>query len=160
MRLGLLPSQKRALDQAFKKARAFDRFRQRTRRAFLGLGLLGVCAGVGGFVLGRSWQSEPDQGRPDAEIRARWQAKLPWAQTYGEQPIATLSASYATFLMVIQMTGGDDRTWRGFARLAEHALSAADSDPNLGRALLQTSRFAPPPEWLRPLVDQLAKTQR
>ena len=42
MRQGFLPGQQRALRQAFKKADAFDRFRQRTRRSFLGLGLLAV----------------------------------------------------------------------------------------------------------------------
>ncbi len=158
MRPGLFPSQQRALRRTFKKADAFDNFRQRTRRAFVGLGLLAVATGVGGFALGRWWNSD---ATPEREVvRDRWRAKLSWAQTYAEQPIAILSANYATFLMVIEQTGGDERTWRGFEKLLNHSLSAAaDSDAHLKQMLLRTAKIAPPPEWLHVPVQRLAKAR-
>ena len=67
MRPGLFPSQQRALRQAFKKADKFDHFsfRQRTRRAFLGLGALALGMGAGGFALGRGGRSSAATPPPE-----------------------------------------------------------------------------------------------
>lgn len=159
MRLGLLPSQKRELRKAFKKADKFDHFRQRTRRQFMAIGALGVATGIGGFFVGRTFGLRTRELPPADESRRRWLQKLPWARTYAEQPAASLSTNYATFLMVIQQTGGDDPTWRGFAKLVEHALSPSCEDPYLRRALLRTCESAPPPDWLQPAVQRLAAGQ-
>ena len=52
MHLGMLPSQKRALQRAFKKADKFDHFRSRTRRAFVGGGVAAIAAAATSFWVG------------------------------------------------------------------------------------------------------------
>jgi hypothetical protein len=146
------------LRRAFKKAHHFDHFRKRTRRAFIGMGLLAIGTGVAGFAVGRNWDTE---SVPEQAVSSRWQGKLPWAQSYATQPIAVLAKHYATFLMVIEQTGGDDATWRGFARLVEHAMDPVQNkDSYLPEALLKTARIAPPPEWLHKAVEELAIQRR
>jgi len=76
MRLGLLPSHKRELQRAFKKADAFDHFRQRTRRAFLGLwglavGGSGLSFFAGCKVAGTRAPMQPPVGPLDATALGR-----------------------------------------------------------------------------------------
>lgn len=65
MRSGFLPSQQRELRKASKKADAFDHFRQRTRRRFVALGLLGIAGSAGTFWLGRRGPWAPGTGEVD-----------------------------------------------------------------------------------------------
>ncbi|MEZ5963848.1 MAG: hypothetical protein R3F56_08395 [Planctomycetota bacterium] len=148
MRLGLLPSQKRELDRAFKKAKAFDRFRVRTRRAFLGLGLGAVVGCAGAYWLGcRSATAKVDA----------WHARLPWAREFARQPIEVMVTGASTFLGVLQNAGHDDpELWRGFARLAQHALSRDDDQARLLRKrLLTVCEVVPPLPEQAPLVERL-----
>jgi hypothetical protein len=126
------------------------------------MGAGAVALGVAGYLLGRTSGAPvtvPSSSPLSTEVgRRRWMAKLPWARAYAEQPIAVLSANYATFLMVIEQTGGDEATWRGFAKLAAHALSPAGADDHiLRRQLLRACELAPPPEWLHATLQRLAE---
>lgn len=148
MRQGLLPSQQRVLEQTFKKAKAFDRFRERTRRTFIGLGLAALAASGTAYWLGR---------HSAASALDAWQARLPWAREFARQPIEVMVTGASTFLGVLQNAGGDDPDlWRGFARLAEHALALPDTQGTLLRQRLRTAcdTVPPLPEYA-PLVERL-----
>lgn len=134
MRQGLFPSQQRALRQAFKKADAFDHFRQRTRRAFLSLAALAVGTGVAGFVTGRSWHAAADD--PPTSPLQRYRA-------LATGPFGDLHASHLGFLAAMEEATGDERFWVGFERLATHGLR--ESDRALLRRLLATARAVPAP---------------
>lgn len=152
MRLGVLPGQQRELRRAFKKAKAFDTFRRRTRRQFIALGLLGVAGSAVAFVAGR---------RTVPAVRAAstgpWHARLPWARAFAREPIETMVQGASTFLGVLQNAGQEDPVlWQGFARLAEHALSRHDERAAVlrSRLLLVCDAVPPLPEWV-PVVERL-----
>jgi hypothetical protein len=64
-------------------------------------------------------------------------------------------ARRSTFLMTIEQTGGSEASWRGFARLAEHALAGAEPDHDLLMRLTEVSTVAPPPDWLAATLDRI-----
>ncbi len=112
MRSGLFPSQKRELDKAFKKARAFDRFRPRTRRNLIGLALLGLAGTVTGFWAGS--RSQPASGNnPRAS---------PWVMSLVAAPLATLREQAVHVAYALETAPSDDRLWSAFHRLAAYAL--------------------------------------
>jgi hypothetical protein len=146
----MFPSQQRALRRAFKKADKFDHFRKRTRRSFVLGGIGAVVAAAGAFWAGLAVGSDVQQAEVVAD---RWRKKLPWAEEFAYAPIETLETARASFLTVIEQTGGTETTWHGFARLANRAIEKANRD--LALRLLEVVRLAPPPDSLRPLVDSL-----
>jgi hypothetical protein len=153
MRPGLFPSQERALRRAFKKADKFDHFRRRTRRTFLGLGLLAVVGtslgAASGFWLGRRRAVDP------------WAARIVLAHKIAAAAEDVLLRDHVPFLMVLEHTGGDDVLWLGFERLARLVLSStAPEHRELARRLRLTFDVtAPPPEvlLLRPLLEARAR---
>lgn len=113
MRLGLLPSQRRELDKAFKKARAFDRFRQRTRRSFVALGALAFGGTVGGFWAGQSMPREtnvPASQTPD------------WLMELAVGPASALRAQAVHVVAALETADSDHPLWLAYHRLVEHLL--------------------------------------
>lgn len=150
MQQGLFPSQQRALRQAFKKADAFDHFRQRTRRAFLSMLLGGAGMGAGmtaaGYWLGRRHGATAAQParHPDVE----------WMHALVRGPLADLEAAAPNLTATIDLHGGDADLWLGFERLVLTALAHGDRQ-SLARDLLVLARVAPPPAHLHALVERL-----
>jgi hypothetical protein len=138
MRSGMLPSQQRALRRAFKKADAFDHFRTRTRRAFLGLGSLAAALGLGGLLVGRASVSD---------------ARAPRSDAYRElalAPLDDLRSAHLGFLAALEEAPDDRALWVGFERLAQVALSQP-TETELLRRLRATLRTNAPVrgfEWL------------
>lgn len=151
MRQGFLPSQHRALKRAFRKADAFDRFRHRTRRAFLGMGLLAVSAGLGGFLAGRrisgTGSRQPDPS-PDAEGAGLDAIAL--------GPLMRLQANYPAVLARLETGRATAALWFGYERLLLLALSSTPGvRTSLGRDLLLTANHVEPPTDFRDLVRAL-----
>jgi hypothetical protein len=126
MRLGLMPQQKRALDKAFRKARAFDRFRVRTRRSFLALGVLSIGGAAAAFVVGRA--SAPAAAGEPAGTRDAWIDGL------ARGPLAALRAQAPHVVAALESCAPDDPLWIAFHRLAEIAI-ANPADETLRRQL-------------------------
>ena len=135
MRLGMLPSQQRALSQGFKKARKFDEFRGRTRRGFLLMAVAGCGASVAAFFVGHGSAAKP---RP-AQVP---EAALTQARKLAVGPLADLVASHPTFLLVLERAGDDVALWAGYARLVDVAVQ--ERHAILARHLLESSAAAPP----------------
>jgi len=154
MRSGLLPSQQRELRRAFKKADAFDHFRERTRRSFLGLGLLGALGTAAGFWFGTVRSA--DKGRPSANAGP---VPLEKAHELALGPDAELRRNAAMFLVMLDRSGGDEVTWAGFGRLARMA-TADGGDRRLASRLLATTARLAPPVLLQPLVRRLQEVGR
>jgi hypothetical protein len=134
MRPGLFPSQQRALRKALKKADKFDHFRRRTRRTFLGLGALGLFAGVTGFAAGRHRSRSVDTDTDDDTLIGQH-------RSLAAAPIARLRAGYIVFLASMEQAPADPRFWVGFERLATHALETRDAE--LIRRLRVTANAVP-----------------
>ncbi|HLU37983.1 MAG TPA: hypothetical protein VK081_01280 [Planctomycetota bacterium] len=153
MRLGLLPSQQRALQQkSWKKARKFDQFRARTRRNFLALGLIGCAATVSSFFVGRSTSGSREPRLPAGLPEVAVQRARAWAAG----PIDALAASYATFLVVFERVPDDPALIAGYARLAEFAMQ--HQDRTLARHLAESGAVLP--ETLHPLRAALQAAAR
>ncbi len=142
MRSGMLPSQQRALRQAFKKADKFDHFRKRTRRSFLALGSLGLAGTIAGFWVGRSttWFSGSEgahdlEGRP---VDPRIQSMLPWARELARGDERALVEHYVGFLFVFGRVQADEALWHGFHRLVE--VAKRDANRPLATHLLESGR--------------------
>jgi hypothetical protein len=154
MRPGLFPSQQRAIRQAFKKAEKLDHFRQRTRRAFLGLGALALGMGVGGYAVGKLMSSPVTRLGHDPRLTSR----VDQGRRMAAQPDPILRRDHATLLLIIEGVGADDAMWVGFARLAHMALANQDAeDRQLARRLLTTAEQVSPPAYLQPLVESLRR---
>lgn len=117
MRQGFLPSQRRELRRAFKKAQAFDRFRQRTRRGFLGMLGFAAVAGAGGVWAGRATSprapSEPNALQPEDLVHLHDLA-------FG--PIENLERRAMHVVDGIRRHPGDERLGYGIQRLITVAL--------------------------------------
>lgn len=159
MRLGMFPGQLDALRELARKGVDAER---RSRRQFLFAVFATLAAGVGAFYVGRAVgsRSEDGGGAAPGDARERWQKKLEWADAFASQPLEELLARRSTFLMTIEMTGGSESTWRGFARLAEHSLA----NPNARRddfvRLNEVIMAAPPPDSLSGLVERIGEAMR
>lgn len=154
MRLGLLPSQKRALDRAFKKADAFDHFRARTRRAFLGLGFAAGVTGVIGFFVGRGTGRAHDD--PVGPVDSNESPRLAVARRLAAAPDEQLWRERNTFLLAIEESGGDAEAWVGFRRLSSMVLGQPEPlRREVAMRLLKTSAHAPAradyQEWIERL---------
>lgn len=151
MRQGFLPGQQRALRQAFRKADAFDRFRQRTRRAFFGMGLLALGTGASGFVAGRQTRhrEQPADSAPTT------------LDAVALGPLPKLVADYPSVLAAIETGQATEALWLGFERLLLLSLSATEGvRATLARDLLLTARHAEPPAHLREYVRVLGERSR
>lgn len=136
MRLGILPSQQRALQQALKKARKFDDFRTRTRRGFLLAALGGCGASAAMFFLGRATAGSLATTEP-----APSPALAP-ARKLATGPLSELVAAYPTFLLMLERAGADRTVWIGYARLVDVAVQRRDQI--MARHLLQSGASPPP----------------
>lgn len=157
MRLGMFPGQIDALRELARKGVDAEK---RSRRQFLISVVATVTVGVGAFVAGRAMGGGGGEVAdvPPDDVRARWQKKLAWADEFASQPIEQLLERRSTFLMTIEQTGGSEATWKGFARLAEHALATVGDEGDALRTRLRlTLRTAPPPAALDPLVTRLER---
>lgn len=157
MRLGMFPGQLDALRELARKGADAEK---RSRRQFFIAAVATLGVGVGAFFAGRAMGGSGDDGGgvPPGDVRARWQRKLAWADAFATQPIEELLERRSTFLMTIEQTGGSEATWKGFARLTEHALaSPGDEGSSLRARLRLTLVTAPPPEWLDPLATRLER---
>jgi hypothetical protein len=150
----MFPSQQRALRQAFKKADAFDHFRQRTRRGFLAVAGLGVAGCIGAFVLGRRFA--PAAAEATATNLDR---ELAGVHALALGPVARLEHGAADILSRIELHGGDDTLWLGCERLILHALARGDRQV-LARAILAMAAVRPVPEPLAPLLEKLRAQYR
>ncbi len=153
MRLGMFPGQAEALRELAKKGIEAEK---RSRRQFILSVFATIGVGTGAYFAGRAAGGRGDDAVPVDDVRARWMKKLEWANEHATRPIEDLLAHRSTFLMTIEQTGGSDSTWRGYSRLAEHALKLEGEEGDaLRRRLVLTVRTAPPPEWLGRLVSGL-----
>jgi hypothetical protein len=133
MRLGLLPGQQRVLDQAFKKARAFDRFRQRTRRTVLATAGGGLLLGVAAFFAGRSVVEAPvPQTTHPMDALALGDAQR-------------LQARAIDLLAEVEMGRGTPSLWVGVERLILCAMLADDASPLRTRVLALRALPSLPP---------------
>ncbi|MEZ5963844.1 MAG: hypothetical protein R3F56_08375 [Planctomycetota bacterium] len=156
MRLGLLPSQKRELDRAFKKAKAFDRFRVRTRRAFLGLGLGAVGTGVLGFWVGRDLADARPETTDDAAGSSS--PRIAIARRLASASDEQLWRERHTFLLALDECRGDPEAWVGFRRLGAMALARSDESRRVACArLVKTGERAPGRADFGDLMERLRR---
>jgi hypothetical protein len=120
MRLGLLPSQQRALDQAFKKARKFDDFRGPTRRRFLALGVAACGASLATFFAGRASRDLIADPQP-ADSGHRPTIERDWLRGVVTGPIEELRAQAMHVTAALEGASADDVHWIGFHRLCGYA---------------------------------------
>lgn len=159
MRLGLLPSQQRELDKAFKKARAFDRFRRSSRRAFVGM--LGVSVGalVGGVWLGRRtahFGRAPEVEPPELEVGV----DLAPLHALALGPADDLERRAMHLVDGLRRYPTDERLCLGTQRLITIALSHADNAVLRARLLALVPVSAPFPAYLRADLEALATSLR
>lgn len=134
MRPGLFPSQQRALQRAFKKADAFDHFRQRTRRAFVGAVLGGLSVSVGTYFLGRGLQSR------DPSATGTVTESTPQSfDAVALGPIEKLEAQALNVLAEIEMGRATPALWIGVERLALRAVVEANREPLRARLIATRS---------------------
>ena len=126
MRPGLFPSQQRALRQAFKKADKFDHFRQRTRRAFLGLGALALGMGAGGLALGRS--GRVPQIAADLKANAGPPHLPEPLLDIVTGPLENLRTEAMNVAAALEAAPHDSVLWIGFHRLVALALNRPEDD--------------------------------
>jgi hypothetical protein len=159
MRPGLFPSQQRALQKALKKAEKFDHFRQRTRRTFCLLLVGAAAATVGSFYAGQvvGRRVSPRAGHAEETDRAAFlRQQLPLAHRLARSTDRELEAGYATFLLVMSGTGGDDVLWHGYERLGALALARADErGREIADGLVRAASMLTVPERLQPLLARL-----
>lgn len=144
MRSGMLPSQQRALRRVFKKADAFDHFRTRTRRAFLGISSLAAALGLGGFITGRASNGETVAPRADGY------------RELALAPIDELKSAHLGFLAALEQAPDDRTLWVGFERLAQHALGDPTAS-DLLRRLRATLRACVPARGFEWLIKRLGE---
>lgn len=156
MGLGLLPSQQRELDRAFKKAKAFDRFRVRPRRAFLGLGLGAGGTGLLGLLVGRGTGGE--RGEVAALGEAAENPRLQVARRLAAAPDEQLWRERHTFLLALEESGGDGDAWVGFRRLGGLALGQAEPvRRQAATRLLKASGRVPARSDYHDLIERLRR---
>ncbi len=133
MRTGLLPSQQRALQKAFKKADKFDHFRQRTRRSLIAAGCAALCGAFGAYWLGsNSAVSDSGGARPSEHPR------LIIVRRLAATPDDSLWAQRATFLQAADEVGGSESGWLGMRRLATMTLTKGREDKVFAARLLKS----------------------
>lgn len=148
MRLGLLPSQQRALDQAFKKARAFDTFRSRTRRSMLAAAAAGLVTSVASFFVGQSTADESSQRRPDHPMDALALGEIDRLEARALDLLAEAETGRATPI-----------TWIGVERLLLRAISD-DSKRSLRTRLLALRSLPDLPKAVSMALNSLAAQTR
>jgi hypothetical protein len=151
MRLGLLPSQQRALDKAFKKARLFDNFRRRTRRQLLAAGAFGILATITGFWAGRySATTESNESATDRHA---------WVRSIANSPIATLRPQAMHLFEALTSVTGDDPLWGAYHRLVAYALQHPE-DETLRRQLKKASAHEWAPQHAKEAASSLPSAPR
>jgi hypothetical protein len=132
----MLPSQKRVLQRAFRKADKFDHFRARTRRTFVAGGVAAIAAAVGSFWVGRrtSRASPSHSGRPSPRKEL--------ARRLSAASDVELFRDRLAYLQGIEITPDDPVAWGGFRRLVTMAQESRDRE--LAARLLLTFKLAEP----------------
>lgn len=153
MRSGLFPSQQRALNQALKKADAFDHFRARTRRKFIALGLGGLTLAAAAFVMGRSLT--PAEAAPEGTSKTS--PILQTARTLAAEDDATLLAGAHTMLLGLDADASDPALRVGATRLARMVVSLPASEPRqrIARRILATIDRSGPGDMEPSLIERL-----
>lgn len=106
----MLPGQRRELEKVLKNARAFDGFRTRTRRTFLGVAAVGVLTSAAAFFVGRAQSGSMGAARERPPTDE-------WLNELATGPLPTLEAQALHLLGALQGCGSDDPLWHGFYRL-------------------------------------------
>jgi hypothetical protein len=133
--------------KAFRKADKFDHFRQRTRRAFLGVGALALALGGAAGFAGRGWWGQKPTSPAAGSIAALATGSLD-----------QLRANYQMLLAAIETGKATPAHWHGYERLVLLALSGIEGVPStLATDLLLTASVQPPPEATQPLLRTLAQ---
>jgi hypothetical protein len=153
MRQGFLPGQQRELRRAFRKADAFDRLRQRTRRQFLAMLGLSMAAGVGGVFAGRASRlttsTEPPRSK---ELSALHELAL--------GPIANLERRAMHLIDGLRQHPADEKLGYGAQRLVTVAMVHADNQVLRVRLLNLLPEAASFPLPVRQTLEQLAEFVR
>lgn len=137
MRPGLFPSQQRAIQKAFRKADAFDHFRQRTRRGFIGAIFGGIAASAGTFFAGLQIAAAAPASRPPMPA--------PPFDAVALGPIERLEARALEVLAEIEMGRASTALWVGVERLALRSLVEPHRDALRARLLATRAAVAVPP---------------
>ncbi len=154
MRLGMLPSQKRALARAFRKADKFDHFRQRTRRTLLFGGVGALFAAAGSFWAGASLgRPEPPMSVPPASVSPRLGA----VHRIAAEPDAEFWSHRFTFLAALEESGGDAVGGVALRRLTTLTLARGSDERALAFRILRTldTTQALPVEFCADLIARL-----
>ena len=152
MRPGLFPSQQRALEQAFKKARALDRFRQKTRRSFILGGFAAIGAATTTFFLGARYTGTAAQRgpqpltQPDATLSALHGLAL--------GPLDQLEAQEMHVVRAYEANVLDDKLAYGVQRLVALSLSKPTNEVLRVRLVRLISKVDLP-EHVRSSLDLL-----
>lgn len=153
MRSGMLPSQQRALRRVFKKADAFDHFRTRTRRAFLGLFGLSALGATATYWLG---QRAGDTAAPVANQAATDLEALALG------PLDALEQAHPLLIAYLDLHSADAKPghWLGLERLALLALTEPEAKRALGREVTRLVEVRGCPAATRPVIDKLRSKLR
>lgn len=133
MRTGLLPSQQRALQRAFKKADKFDHFRQHTRRSLLAAGCAALCGAFGAYWMGANSATSGNGSAPPSE-----HPRLIIVRRLAAATDDSLWAQRATFLQAADEVGGSESGWLGMRRLAKMTLATGREDKVFAARLLKS----------------------
>lgn len=141
----------------------------RTRRAWLLSTItVGFAAGVTGAILSglfgsrnKGNDSDRDSGPIDPTLSRDEKLWIAGARALADDDIEKLTASYKTFMRVVELYGGDEVLWRGVERLATFSILKDDeSAVQIARRILQSFQLRPPPKELEHLVPVLKRLIR
>lgn len=158
MRSGLFPAQQRMLRRLVKKADKFDQFRQRSRRALFGCGILAGLTGlVAGFGAGGGLESAESVATPPTSA-------LDPLLTRGLQMAIdadeNLLRDALPFLLILEAHSDHAGLWVGYGRLVRAVIDApAGERRELAARLWVTARNHQPPAHLAGLVEELRRRQ-
>lgn len=147
MRLGMLPSHKRALERAFRKAEKFDTFRARTRRTFVAGGLAAIAAAATSFWAGNQTGRAIPRGTAALTVHQAHARRIAAASD------EALLRERLSLLQALEDATNDPVAWMGFRRLA--GIAVATRDQALAKRLLVTWSMARPGAEVADLGDQL-----
>ena len=156
MRLGLLPGQQRLLAKTMRKARAFDRFRKRTRRHFVFGGLLAAAASAGSFVAGARIGTSDRAHEPDAPTDPR----LAWLRALARGPLEELERREMHLVSAVEQGVLDDTLAYGVQRLVAVSLTNPGNQVLRARLTRLLQRGEHLPDHLRSSLQRLTASKR
>jgi hypothetical protein len=155
MRSGLFPAQQRMLRRLVKKADKFDSFRQRSRRALFGCGILAGLTGlVAGFGAGGGLEcaATPPTSALDPLLTRGLQMAI--------DADDNLLRDALPFLLILEAHSDHAGLWIGYGRLARMVIDApAGERRELAARLSVTAHNHQPPAHLAGLVEELRRRQ-